>query len=202
LAASGHRSEAERELVERCLAGEEAAWESFVESYGPVVRRAAELALARATGEAGSADVDDAVQAVLSDLVAADFAALRRFKWNCGLRTYVSVIAARAAYDLASRRDRVLVSSELDLEQIREIVPDAGPDPEGAASRAELSQRVAEAIQGLPPAQALSAALFYQKGLSVKEIAALRRVPYNTAASDLHRARGLLRGLFGPTAGA
>jgi len=196
LAASGPESNAERELIERCVAGDDAAWESFVESFGPVVRRAAEFALAKATGAAGSPDVDDAVQAALSELVENEFATLRRFEWNCGLKTYVSVIAARAAYDLASRRDRVLGSSELEVDRVSEVMPASEIGPEAAASRAELAGRLMAAIGDLPAAQSLSATLHYVKGLPVKEIARLRRVPYNTAASDLHRAREALKRLF------
>ena len=57
----------------------------------------------------------------------------------------------------------------------------------------EIAESVRRAVAGLPAAQALSARRYYLEGRPGKEIARLRRVPYNTAASDLHRARQRLR---------
>jgi len=177
--------------VEECLAGDEAAWERFTRRLASAARSAAEKALRTACGSAQAADVDDAVQAAFSGLLADDCASLRRFEWKCSLATYVSVLASRAAFDIVRRRPSR--EAPVDPEHLAEVLPDGRPGPVEAASRAELRARALAAISTLPAGPALSARLYYMDGWSAKEIARFRRVPYNTAVSDLHRARELLR---------
>ena len=55
------RRREERELVDRCLSGDEEAWGEFVRRVAPAGRAAAGRALEKATGAASADDLEDAV---------------------------------------------------------------------------------------------------------------------------------------------
>ena len=201
---SGTEATDERALVERCLSGDEAAWAEFVARYGAAARNAASRVLARKAGIASDADVADAEQACMSMLIADGFAALRRFRWRCAVSTYVAVLAARAACDMVrsrrsegpggeadSARSRADAGTE-ELGRLAEILP-GGVDPVTVAAGAEMREIIEKALAELPPAQALTVRLFFFEGLNPRDIAAFRRVPYNSVLSDLHRGRQRLR---------
>ena len=189
---------AERRLLERCLAGDETAWEELVRRLRAPARAAAERTIVKALGAVDPAEVEEAEQAAFSELVADSYAALRRFNWGCSLGTYVSVIAARAAVDLVKlrmREERTRGGAERLAELARTHAVAA--DPERSALDAELSESISGAIGQLPGGQALSARLYYFDGCSVGEIAEYRGVPYGTVTSDLRRAREALRHMLG-----
>jgi RNA polymerase sigma factor (sigma-70 family) len=204
---SGPEATDERALVERCLSGDEAAWAEFVARYGPAARKAASRVLVKAAGGASDADVADAEQTCMSHLVADDFAALRRFRWRCAVSTYVAVLAARAACDIVSARHTASAGSggaadsarsradagTEELGRLADILPGGGGDPVAALAGAEVREMIEKVLAELPPAQALTVRLFYFEGLSPREIAAFRRVAYNSVLSDLHRGRQRLR---------
>ncbi len=188
---SGATSSDEKSLLKECLAGSAGAWERFTERYTPSAAAAAGRVFARTAQGSQQADIDDVVQATFSRLLEDDGASLRRFRWRCSLSTYVAVAAARAAYDLAGDRIKHETSAP-SVEALSDFLPDESAGPEEAASTSELREAVGQAISSLPAASALTARLYYLEGWSLVRIAAFRRVPYNTAAGNLLRARALL----------
>ena len=79
-----------------------------------------------------------------------------------------------------------------------ERMPADGPAPTAALDASEIAQQVAAAVSLLPPDQRDVFLLRTQGGLSFAEIAALRRVPLNTALGRMHYAIQRLRKLLGP----
>jgi RNA polymerase sigma factor for flagellar operon FliA len=74
---------------------------------------------------------------------------------------------------LAAIRLTRTVSWELDREPLRTRL-DGGPErPEAALERAELRQRVAAAIEALPPRERLVVTLYYREDLRLREISSV-----------------------------
>ena len=88
-------SEVDRQLLQRCLDSAPRAWQDFADRFlGLVVHVANHTAEARGI-QLDQATRDDLVAEVFLTLVANDFAVLRRFRRNCSLATYLTVVARR-----------------------------------------------------------------------------------------------------------
>src|SRR5688500_7459094 len=84
----------EREWVSRCLAGDAAAWETFVGSKRPLLSGSIRNILRRFDADRQPSPVDDLTQEVFASLSKDGAAALRRFQWDCSLDHYLVAIAA------------------------------------------------------------------------------------------------------------
>lgn len=94
-----HRPEAsppiEAELVAACIAGAPGAWDEFVDRFGGLLFHVADRTARQRGTTLGAADRDDAVAAVLLELLRGDAAALRAFAGRSSLATYLTVITRR-----------------------------------------------------------------------------------------------------------
>jgi RNA polymerase sigma factor (sigma-70 family) len=109
----------ERELLSRCIAGDEKAWRQFLKSYDRCVYGAILRLLGKfSVHEAEVAE--DIFAGVIEKLLTDDCAALRRFKGNSKLTTWLVSIARNKTYDYlrgCKRRPTVSMSSPLDADQ-------------------------------------------------------------------------------------
>ena len=88
-------SEVDRQLLQRCLDQAPRAWQDFVDRFlGLVIHVANHTAESRGVS-LDEATRDDLVADVFMVIVANDFGVLRRFRRNCSLATYLTVIARR-----------------------------------------------------------------------------------------------------------
>lgn len=88
-------SEVDRLLLQRCLDQAPRAWQDFVDRFlGLVVHVANHTASSRGVS-IDQATREDLIAEVFLALIAQDFAVLRRFRRNCSLATYLTVIARR-----------------------------------------------------------------------------------------------------------
>ena len=82
----------EADLVARCANGDRAAWEAFVDGYGPLIAALVRRMLHRRTGRARDADVDEIGAEVFLALVRRDRILLKRYDPRYRLSTYLGVI--------------------------------------------------------------------------------------------------------------
>ncbi len=73
-------------------------------------------------------------------------------------------------------------------------VPADGPDPQAAAEKRELRERVREAIRALPEGERLATTLFYIGDYAYNDLAAFLEVPVTTVKQRLYVARKRLKG--------
>jgi len=104
-------------------------------------------------------------------------------------------IARNLLVDRLRRRKPVVSLDDADPDHasLIETIPAAGPQPCEEVEETEIARRVAAAVAVLPPDQRDVFLLRMQGGLSFSEIAALRRVPLNTALGRMHYAIQRLR---------
>lgn len=148
------------ELVERCLAGDDAAWPALLSRYarliGAVIRR-------YRLPEEDQADV-------FQDVCLALWHELPRVRERARLSPWIITVAGRHAWD-ARRRRAPCLDEERSEEALAEL-PDHDPSPEEQAARREIGVEVRAAMARLSPrCRQLLEALFFDENVSYAEVA-------------------------------
>lgn len=171
----------EKALVERMLAGDEAAMEDFADEYFPGLYR---FALARLGGHAGDTDL---AREVVQTTVCKALAKLATFRGEAPLLGWLCA-CCRNEIRMSFRARKRLRTVELE-----EDVAFEGDLPEGALARKERVRHVHAALDLLPPRYARALEWKYVERLPVQEIAERLRLGAKAAESLLTRARQAFR---------
>lgn len=169
----------EKALVERMLAGDEAAMEEFADEYFPGLYR---FALARLGGDT------ELAREVVQTTVCKALAKLGTFRGEAPLLGWLCACCRneiRMGFRKKKRQPRV-VELEEDVASDRDL-------PEGALARKEEVRHVHAVLDLLPPRYASALEWKYVERVSVKEIAERLRVGAKAAESLLTRARQAFR---------
>jgi RNA polymerase sigma-70 factor (ECF subfamily) len=181
----------EHELIERCLAGDTAAFEPLVERYRQRVWRLAYQLLH---------DREDAWDCAQEAFVRA-FHSLRSFRGHAAFYTWLFRITVNVATDRQRSRGaqaRAFGAERLPEEEWKRTMPDTRARPDQAAAQSEQRERIRQALDALPPKARTIIMLSDVEGLSYREIADVLDCPIGTVMSRLHNARKRLQALLGP----
>jgi RNA polymerase sigma-70 factor, ECF subfamily len=168
----------ERALVERMLAGDEAAMEELADEYFPGLYR---FALARLGGDTEMA------REVVQTTVCKALSKLASWRGEAPLLAWLCACCRneiRMSFRKRSRLKTVGLEEDLVFE---------GDPPEGELVRKETARHVHAALDLLPPRYARALEWKYVERLSVKEIAERLRLGAKAAESLLTRARQAFR---------
>lgn len=181
-------SEVDRLLLQRCVDNAPSAWQDFVDRFlGLVVHVANHTASTRGVS-LDQATRDDLVAEVFLTIVASDYSVLRRFRRNCSLATYLTVIARRViARRLADRHPRPVSHDSSIMNGHRN---GAGPSADDRIADQEEVQRM---LVRLDPEEANVVRMFHLEGMSYSEISRAVGVNENSIGPMLSRARQKLR---------
>lgn len=175
----------DRDLIQRCLAGDESAWRTFVDRFiglvTYVVNHAAESRGMRLT----SADREDAIADVFAEVLHNDMAVLRRFQGSSSLATYLAVVARR----IATRR----LMSRVGVTPLAEVAQAIPPQRDPAEQRIDNRDEVDQMLGGLEAREAQVVRLYHLEGKTYGEISRVVGMPENSIGPLLTRARGSLR---------
>jgi RNA polymerase sigma-70 factor (ECF subfamily) len=179
---------ADRDLLRRCLAHQPGAWNDFVDRFlGLIYHTVQHTAHLRST-PLRPEDFEDVAAEVLLQIVANDYAILRQFNGNSSLATYLTVIARRTCvHTLASRqtkREQQPANGAL-MEEV-EQPPERG---QGLESLEEVQKLLGK----LPAKEREVVRLYYLEGRTYEEISTSLKVPVNSIGPILSRARKKLR---------
>jgi len=178
-------------LIERCRAGDVAAFEPLVQKYRQRVWRLAFQVL-RDREEAWDCAQDAFVRA---------FQSLGSFRGQSAFYTWLFRIAMNVATDRLRSRSaqaRAFGTQPIPAEEWERTAPDPAARPDQAALGAERRARINEALDTLPPNARAIIMLSDVEGLSYREIATVLNCPIGTVMSRLHNARKRLRVALGP----
>ncbi len=169
------------QLVRRCLAGEEAAWEEMVRQYS---RRIYNLAY-RFTGNRAAAE--DLTQEVFLRL----YRTLEQYDPREGdLSSWLMRVARNLIIDDYRRRARTPAQNGEDLaEHEYHLRADEREDPHALVERRELSEQIHAALAKLSPELRACVILRDLEGLSYQEIAEALQIPEGTVKSRINRGR-------------
>ena len=179
-------------LIQRCQAGDVAAFEPLVEKYRQRVWRIA-YQIVRDREEAWDVSQEAFIRA---------FRSLASFRGQSAFYTWLFRIAVNLATDRV--RQRAARGRAFGTERVAEnewegALPDAAGDrPDEAAARRETRQRIARTLDDLPQNLRAIIVLSDVEGLSYREIAEVLNIPVGTVMSRLHNARKRFRTLLGP----
>jgi len=170
----------EQDLAERFRRGDDSVFDRIVEQHSAEIAALAN----RLLGWPG--EVDDVVQEVFL----AAFLALKRFRGECRLRTWLFTITVNKCRSFRFRRRR---SPPGPMSDSTESV--VGPDRSGdeATMDEESFARVRRAVQTLPPKYREVIVLKYLQGLDTAETCRLLGITANAMQVRLNRARNRLR---------
>jgi RNA polymerase sigma-70 factor (ECF subfamily) len=184
-------TEIDRSLLKRCLAEEPGAWKDFVDRFmGLFVHVVTHTAHARSVRLAQD-DVDDLCAEVFMALLANDYAALRRFRGQSSLATYLTVIARRVVVHTMVRRRMAealghVVAQHPDMKQ-------QADSHHFDLKRIEDHDEVERMLVNLPAGDAEVVKQYHLQGRSYREISSHLGIPENTIGPMLTRARQKLR---------
>lgn len=179
-------SNLDRELIQHCLEGKSGAWKRFVDRNVGLISHVVRQCLTSRNLHSNAQDVEDLIADVFALLVKNDFNALRRFKGNSALPTYLTVITRRVVMHKISRpryRNR--------LQSIDRV-----PEPEAPSeflATAETREQIETAMANLSGSDADLIRLFHLEGKSYREISHHLGVPENSIGPMLSRARSRIR---------
>lgn len=183
----------DRELIQRCVAKDEKAWKHLLKAYGGYVYGSITNLLGKFS-VAQPEIAEDIFAAVIEKLLIDDCAALKRFRWNSKLSTWLVSVARNKTYDYLrqqKRRPTISLSTPVDdendeLEQL--IAHDLDLDHE-----LETRLTVAEALALLPAKDNLVLQLYYIEGMKEREIGELLQLSVDAVSARKSRAIRKLR---------
>jgi RNA polymerase sigma-70 factor, ECF subfamily len=169
----------DRELIERTLAGDGAAYGILVDRFQRKIHRVA-FAIVRDEGEADAITQDTFVQAYTS---------LARFQGRSELETWLTRIAINRSRDSLRRRRFVSLFAFRDGEDEPILEPvDERPDPERELLSSQLRAAIRKAERKLSAQQKIIFRLRHYENLALEEIADHLGLRAGTVRAHLFRA--------------
>jgi RNA polymerase sigma-70 factor (ECF subfamily) len=184
-------------LIQRCRAGDVAAFEPLVEKYRQRVWRLAYNTLR---------DREEAWDVAQEAFIRA-YQALPQFRGQSAFYTWLYRIVMNVAADRARSRGaqgRAFGTERVPEEDWDRVLPDQNPGdeaPDAAAARREQRGKIMRALDTLSEDHRTIVMLSDLEGLSYREIADTLDIPMGTVMSRLHNARKRLREALGPLLG-
>lgn len=183
-------TEADRLLLNRCLEHDPGAWNDFVDRFLGLISHVVHHAAHSRSVPLSPEDVEDVCAEVLLQIVADDYAVLRRFRAKASLATYITVIARRTCVrDLVRRH----FAAELGHTAAHLAASPRAEPPQSPEKRIEDADEVSQLLEGLASKEAAVVRMYHLEGKGYREISDALGIPENSIGPTLHRARQRLR---------
>jgi RNA polymerase sigma-70 factor, ECF subfamily len=182
----------DRDLLRRCLHHEPGSWNDFVDRFLGLVYHVVQHSADLRSFALRPEDIEDIAAQVLLQIVDNDYAALRHFRGNSSLATYLTVIARRTCVNELARR-----AAHKD-HQARNNNHPMGREPEAPdvspGKNLETLEEVAQLLKKLPEKDRSVVKLYFLEGRSYEEISKELTIPMNSIGPILSRARKKMQG--------
>lgn len=172
-------SQNEKQLVARCLAGDQEAYRALFDYYFDELYRTAYVLMK------SPADADDAVQETFIRV----FQSLHTYDLDRPFRPWIHRILLNVCKDFWKRRKWLFIP----LDQVYDLRDHQTPHPEDSMLKDEELQRLAQAIRELSPKHRAVIVLYFLNDMRITEVAEVVGVPEGTVKSRLHHAVRALR---------
>jgi RNA polymerase sigma-70 factor (ECF subfamily) len=167
------------ELVERCLQGDQVAWEEIVRIHRRKVFNLAYKFVGR----------HDEAEDLTQDIFLRIFRALHTFDRRANFQTWLISISRNLCIDhyRSLRKERETMARDVDAADLSPASPDRGPDRQ--LEQLDLKALVRQALAGLPDSLREAVVLRDLQEFSYLEIAERLRLPEGTVKSRINRGR-------------
>src|SRR5688500_14973399 len=166
-------------LIEQCLTGDQAAWETVVRQNWRKVFNVAYKFVGK----------HDEAEDLTQDIFLKIFKALATFDRRANFQTWIISISRNLCIDhyRSVRKERQTIAREVDAGDLQPISPDRGPY--ASAEHQDLSVLLRQALQMLPATLRTAVVLRDLQELSYQEIADRLGLPEGTVKSRINRGR-------------
>lgn len=168
-------------LVARCCSGDRAAWQQLVNEHVRIMH----AAIIRST-RLPPEDREDILQSLVVHLLENGCQRLSRYRGDAHLSTWLASVARNYAIDVVRKR---MQTNTVTLDE-------AEPSAPGWSERLLQGVDLDRAFSQLDPLDRMILRLVYQEGLSYEQVAQVTRLPVNTLASRILRAKRRLHGML------
>jgi len=184
--------EGDRLLVQACLHGEPAAWDTFIDRFGGLLAFVVDRTAAQRQASLTRADRDDLLADVVMEILHHDAAVLRNFAGRSSLATYLCVVARRVTVrGLARNAEKHKTARPLGTAQ------EPSESDDGPARIADREQ--VEALLGqLDETEARLVRLHHLESRSYGEISRITGLPLGSIGPALAKARQKMRPKIDP----
>lgn len=188
-------SDQEKELVGRCLSGDESAWVELYRAYYSQIR----FVVGWKRWGFGTAEVEDGIQEVFAELIRS----LPNFRQESKLSTFIERLARNRCIShlrkkTALKRPRETMGVELEEGKGEEgmarhhLISEDG-QPEERLMAEEKNRELSHALQTLPESCRHIITLRYYRQMSYQEICVIMELPLGTVCSRLKRCLAKLK---------
>ena len=166
-------------LIERCLTGDQIAWEQIVRQHWRKVYNLAYKFVGK----------HDEAEDLAQDIFVKIFSALKTFDRRANFQTWLISISRNLCIDhyRSVRKERETMAREVDAANLTPISRERGPH--GELEQIDLKQLIRQGLAELPPALKEAVVLRDLQELSYHEIAEKLRLPEGTVKSRINRGR-------------
>ena len=166
-------------LIEQCLKGDEAAWETIVKQNWRKVFNVAYKFVGK----------HDEAEDLTQDIFLKIFKALGTFDRRANFQTWIVSISRNLCIDhyRSVRKERQTIAREVDAGDLQPASPERGPYQ--AAEHQDLRSLLRQALQALPATLRTAVILRDLQELSYQEIADQLGLPEGTVKSRINRGR-------------
>ena len=181
----------EKRLLEKCLAHDKGAWDTFVEAYSSLISQAVIRTLNRYSAPADRQIVEDLFQTIFLSLIADNFKKLNQFRHKCKLSTWLYTVAARVTIDhLRKQTEHLSLNGQRNEEKpLKETLTNGNPGPGEVLERKEEKEIFEQIKETLTARERLFVELFYHRELHPDKIARIM----NTNKNNVYQMKNLVR---------
>lgn len=178
-------------LIIECISGNKEAWDTFVNRFSKLIYYSIRKTVTSYHQNLQQEDIEDIYNDVFASFITNNYKKLRQFEGKCTLATWIRTITMRRTIDfLRSQRNLISIDDVSDENRLlRDTLKDHKASAEKEMELAEDERLIKEATDSLPPSDKLFMKLYYERGLSPKEIAAMMHVSVSTIYSKKNRIR-------------
>jgi RNA polymerase sigma-70 factor (ECF subfamily) len=185
-------TDVDQKLLKHILEKKPGSWNDFVDRFLSLIYHTIHHTAHLRSAKLRAEDVEDIASEVLVALLADDSKALRSFRRQASLSTYLTVIARRTCVHELTRRQSVRESIQRgDVQPVTDIAE----DDTAAAKAMEKLEDVDDLLRQLSGKPREVVRLFYLEGRTYEEISTELDLPVNSIGAVLTRAREKLREL-------
>jgi RNA polymerase sigma-70 factor (ECF subfamily) len=166
-------------LIERCLAGDQVAWNEIVRTHWRKVFNLAYKFVGR----------HDEAEDLTQDIFLKIFKALHTFDRRANFQTWLISISRNLCIDhyRSVRKERETMARDVDASTLMPVSRERSPH--GELEQIDLRKRIREALAELPPTLREAVVLRDLQEFSYQEIADKLRLPEGTVKSRINRGR-------------